>query len=141
MIWLDRAAVAILFLLGCVHNFIAAPMSYQSLSAPALWFVTGGISLWFAAIINFLWLRARWRSYRQSGGNAGEPYFLDVRAHFRFRDAKLGRPAKSASADARGLAHGAFHSSSFYGRRVAVIAGVGLNRVLLGQGPGATSGA
>lgn len=58
MKWLDRIAALILFLLGCVHNFVAAPMSFESFGTPALWFVTGGITLWYAAIINFLWIRA-----------------------------------------------------------------------------------
>lgn len=58
MIWIDRVAAGILFLLGCVHNFIAAPMTYDDISTTALWFVTGGITLWYAAIINFLWLHA-----------------------------------------------------------------------------------
>jgi len=58
MTWIDWIAAITLFLLGCVHNFIAAPMSYESFSTPALWFITGGITLWYAAIINFLWLRA-----------------------------------------------------------------------------------
>lgn len=58
MIWLDRLSAALLFLLGCVHNFVAAPMSFDSFGTPALWFVTGGITLWYAGIINFLWLRS-----------------------------------------------------------------------------------
>lgn len=57
MKWIDGAATFLLFALGCVHNFIAAPLSYDSLSTTLLWFVTGGISLWYASFINFLWLR------------------------------------------------------------------------------------
>jgi len=57
MIWIDWIAATTLFLLGCVHNFVVAPMSYDSLTTTALWFVTGGITLWYAAIINFFWLR------------------------------------------------------------------------------------
>ena len=58
MIWLDRLSVLLLFVLGCIHNFIAAPALSDTLTTPLLWFVTGGITLWFAAIINMLWLRA-----------------------------------------------------------------------------------
>ena len=53
----DYAAAVILSILGCVHNFVAAPLSFDVLDTHALWFITGGIVLWYAAIINFLWLR------------------------------------------------------------------------------------
>lgn len=56
---LDHVAAWLLVLLGCVHNFIATPMSFSSLDARALWFVTGGISLWFAGAINLIWLNNR----------------------------------------------------------------------------------
>lgn len=49
---LDYCAVWVLFALGCVHNFVAAPLEFDRLDARALWFVTGGIVLWYAAIIN-----------------------------------------------------------------------------------------
>ncbi|MEO1167726.1 MAG: hypothetical protein AAFW97_03340 [Pseudomonadota bacterium] len=55
---IDRVTVLLLFILGCVHNFIAAPMFHDRLDAPLLWFLTGGITLWFAAAINFWRLRA-----------------------------------------------------------------------------------
>lgn len=55
----DWIAAVLLFALGCVHNFVAAPMSYDSLSTTALWFVTGGMALWYASFVNFLWLRGR----------------------------------------------------------------------------------
>ncbi|MFQ5563445.1 MAG: hypothetical protein ACE5FO_07735 [Parvularculaceae bacterium] len=55
---IDWFAAIILFLLGCVHNFIAAPATYDSLNTTAMWFVSGGVMLWYAAIINFFWLRA-----------------------------------------------------------------------------------
>lgn len=58
---LDWVAAALLFALGCVHNFIAAPMGFDKLDARALWFVTGGMSLWFAAALNLLWLADRGR--------------------------------------------------------------------------------
>lgn len=56
---IDWLSTAILFLLGCVHNFVAAPMTYEALSTTALWFVTGGLALWYAAFVNALWLRRR----------------------------------------------------------------------------------
>lgn len=58
MTWLDRLSTLTLFALGCAHNFIAAPALSSTLTTQLLWFVTGGITLWFAAIINLFWLRA-----------------------------------------------------------------------------------
>ena len=55
----DHVAAWLLVLLGCVHNFIAAPMGFHQLDGHALWFVTGGISLWFAGAIDLLWLTNR----------------------------------------------------------------------------------
>ena len=43
-----------LVLLGCVHNFVAAPLTYDQLSARALWFVSAGLALWYAGFINLL---------------------------------------------------------------------------------------
>ena len=54
MTHLDRILAIVLIALGCVHNFVAAPMSYAELTAPALWFVSGGLSLWYAGFINLL---------------------------------------------------------------------------------------
>jgi len=51
---LDRILAIVLIALGCVHNFVAAPMSYAELTARALWFVSGGLSLWYAGFINLL---------------------------------------------------------------------------------------
>ena len=56
MRWLDRIAALVFFLLGCVHNFIAAPAIYESLSTQTLWFVAGGLALWLAAFVNFMWI-------------------------------------------------------------------------------------
>ncbi|MBL8518011.1 MAG: hypothetical protein JNM76_13700 [Betaproteobacteria bacterium] len=50
----DRALGWSLVLFGCVHNFIAAPLSFQQLSTTALWFVTGGMALWYAGFINLM---------------------------------------------------------------------------------------
>lgn len=54
---LDQFLAWLLILLGCVHNFIAAPMTYSNLSTQALWFVSAGLALWYAGFINLL--RAR----------------------------------------------------------------------------------
>ena len=50
----DRILGWCLVLLGCVHNFVAAPLSYDQLSASALWFVSAGMALWYAGFINLL---------------------------------------------------------------------------------------
>jgi hypothetical protein len=51
---LDRILAVVLIALGCVHNFVAAPMSYPELTARALWFIAAGLSLWYAGFINLL---------------------------------------------------------------------------------------
>ena len=51
---LDRILAVVLIALGCVHNFVAAPMSYPELTARALWFISAGLSLWYAGFINLL---------------------------------------------------------------------------------------
>lgn len=56
---LDLAAAWLLVILGCIHNFVVAPMSFPGLDARALWFITGGISLWFGGAINLIWLTNR----------------------------------------------------------------------------------
>lgn len=50
----DRILGWFLVLLGCIHNFVAAPLSYEELSARALWFVSAGLALWYAGFINLL---------------------------------------------------------------------------------------
>lgn len=59
MIWFDRLSAMTLFVLGCIHNFIAAPTLSETLTTSVLWFVTGGITLWYASFINALWLHRR----------------------------------------------------------------------------------
>ena len=54
---LDQVLAGLLVLLGCVHNFVAAPMTYDSLTTQTLWFVSAGLALWYAGFINLL--RAR----------------------------------------------------------------------------------
>ena len=51
---LDRVLAGLLVLLGCVHNFVAAPLTFSYLSTEALWFVSAGLALWYAGFINFL---------------------------------------------------------------------------------------
>jgi len=55
---IDWSAILTLFVLGCIHNFVAAPLSYDALSTGSVWFVTGGITLWYASFINVLCLKA-----------------------------------------------------------------------------------
>lgn len=54
---LDQTLAGVLILLGIIHNFIAAPLSFDHFSTDFLWFVTGGLALWYAGFINLL--RAR----------------------------------------------------------------------------------
>jgi hypothetical protein len=53
----QEAAGWLLIAIGSVHNFVAAPMTYDTLSTTALWFVTGGLSLWYAGAINVVHAR------------------------------------------------------------------------------------
>ncbi len=43
-----------LVLLGCIHNFVAAPMTYKTLTTQALWFIAAGLALWYAGFINLV---------------------------------------------------------------------------------------
>lgn len=52
--FLDAASAWGLLLLGCIHNFVAAPMVYPDLSERMLWFVGSGLSLWYAGAINLI---------------------------------------------------------------------------------------
>ncbi len=51
---LDRILGWFLVLLGCIHNFVAAPLAYDRVSGPLLWFVSAGLALWYAGFINLL---------------------------------------------------------------------------------------
>lgn len=51
---IDRVLGWFLVLLGCTHNFLAAPLTFEELSHPALWFLSAGLALWFAGFINLL---------------------------------------------------------------------------------------
>jgi hypothetical protein len=55
---LDRILSWFLVVLGCAHNFIAAPLKYQTLSLQALWFVSAGLALWYAGFLNVLRTRS-----------------------------------------------------------------------------------
>jgi len=50
----DRVLGCFLVLMGCIHNFVAAPLSYDRLSTQALWFVGAGLALWYAGFLNLL---------------------------------------------------------------------------------------
>ena len=51
---LDAAAAWGLVLLGCVHNFVAAPMAYEEVSQRLFWFVGAGLALWYAGALNLV---------------------------------------------------------------------------------------
>lgn len=53
--WSLGAVLALLLLaLGTIHNFVAAPMSFDALSERALWFIAAGLALWYAGLVNLL---------------------------------------------------------------------------------------
>ncbi len=54
----DQALGWFLILLGCIHNFVAAPMTYAELSTQALWFASAGLALWYAGFLNLLRVRS-----------------------------------------------------------------------------------
>lgn len=60
--WLDWAAAGGLVLLGCVHNFVAAPAMYDEVSADLFWFLSAGLALWFGGAVNFVRLATRARA-------------------------------------------------------------------------------
>ena len=51
---LDGVAAWGLVLLGCVHNFVAAPMAYPEVSERLFWFIGAGLSLWYAGAMNLV---------------------------------------------------------------------------------------
>jgi len=42
----DAVAAWGLVLLGCLHNFVAAPMAYPEVNERMFWFIGAGLSLW-----------------------------------------------------------------------------------------------
>jgi len=50
--WVDAAGAWGLVLLGCVHNFIAAPASFDAVDADLFEFVAAGLALWYAGAAN-----------------------------------------------------------------------------------------
>jgi hypothetical protein len=59
MVWIDRVCAGLLILVGCVHNFVAAPMVIDRLDERGLWFLAGGLVLWLGGLINIVWLLRR----------------------------------------------------------------------------------
>lgn len=51
---LDAVAAWGLLLLGCVHNFVAAPMAYPSVNERMFWFLGAGLALWYAGALNLV---------------------------------------------------------------------------------------
>ena len=50
----DAVAAWGLVLLGCVHNFVAAPMAYPEVNERMFWFIGAGLSLWYAGAMNLV---------------------------------------------------------------------------------------
>lgn len=51
---LDRAAAWGLVLIGCLHNFVGAPASFDGISADLFWFLSAGLALWYAGAANIV---------------------------------------------------------------------------------------
>jgi len=51
---LDAGAAWGLVLLGCVHNFVAAPLAYPEVNERMFWFIGAGLSLWYAGATNIV---------------------------------------------------------------------------------------
>jgi len=51
---MDAVAAWGLVLLGCVHNFVAAPMAYPEVNEGLFWFIGAGLSLWYAGAMNLV---------------------------------------------------------------------------------------
>lgn len=51
---LDAVAAWGLVVLGCVHNFVAAPMAYPNVSERLFWFIGAGLALWYAGALNLV---------------------------------------------------------------------------------------
>jgi uncharacterized membrane protein HdeD (DUF308 family) len=43
-----------LILIGCLHNFIGAPASFETVSEDLFWFLSAGLALWYAGAINLI---------------------------------------------------------------------------------------
>ena len=52
--WLDIAGAWGLVLIGCIHNFVAAPASFDEVSSDLFWFLSAGLALWYAGAINLV---------------------------------------------------------------------------------------
>ena len=51
---LDAVAAWGLVVLGCVHNFVAAPMAYPNVNERMFWFIGAGLALWYAGALNLV---------------------------------------------------------------------------------------
>lgn len=51
---MDAVAAWGLVLLGCLHNFVAAPMAYPEVNERMFWFIGAGLSLWYAGAMNLV---------------------------------------------------------------------------------------
>lgn len=52
--WLDAAGAWGLVLIGCVHNFLAAPSMFAAISTDLFWFLSAGLALWYAGAANIV---------------------------------------------------------------------------------------
>ena len=52
--WLDLAGAWALVLLGCLHNFVAAPASFDAVSEDLFSFLSAGLALWYAGAANLV---------------------------------------------------------------------------------------
>lgn len=50
--WIDRIAAWGLVLIGCIHNFVAAPAIFATISVDLFWFLSAGLALWYAGAAN-----------------------------------------------------------------------------------------
>ena len=54
MRWLDAAGAWGLVLIGCLHNFVSAPMRFDGVSDDLFWFLSAGLALWYAGAANLV---------------------------------------------------------------------------------------
>jgi hypothetical protein len=43
-----------LVLIGCIHNFLAAPAMFDAIGADLFWFLSAGLALWYAGAANIV---------------------------------------------------------------------------------------
>ena len=54
MRYLDRGGAWGLVLIGCLHNFVGAPASFEGISEDLFWFLSAGLALWYAGAANIV---------------------------------------------------------------------------------------